>query len=152
VGVAASAFEGIDEDGGEDEDEGEGHVEGKLAKAGVAEEADAEVVEAAVAVEASLATDSALARSRRDSSETPPPAPGSGSRRDASETPPPYGPSPGSGGASRQHVVRLTTTELARTRCAEPAVTLAFVGTADSTRARLVSLSDKGVAHAWKSA
>jgi hypothetical protein len=47
-------------------------------------------------------------------------------------------------------VVRLTTTELARTRCAEPAVTLAFVGTADSTRARLVSLSDKGAAHAWK--
>lgn len=134
VGVAASAFEGIDEDGGEDEDEGEGHVEGKLAKAGAAEEADAEVVEAAVAVEASLATDSALTRSRRDSSETPPP----------------YGPSPGSGGASRQHVVRLTTTELARTRCAEPAVTLAFVGTADSTRARLVSLSDKGAAHAWK--
>jgi len=150
VGVAASAFEGIDEDGGEDEDEGEGHVEGKLAKAGAAEEADAEVVEAAVAVEASLATDSALARSRRDSSESPSPAPGSGSRRDASETPPPYGPSPGSGGASRQHVVRLTTTELARTRCAEPAVTLAFVGTADSTRARLVSLSDKGAAHAWK--
>ena len=47
-------------------------------------------------------------------------------------------------------MVRLTTTELARTRCAEPAVTLAFVGTADSTRARLVSLSDKGAAHAWK--
>ena len=148
--MVASAFEGIDEDGEEDEDEGEGHVEGKLAKAGAAEEADAEVAEAAVAVKASLAADSALTRSRRDSSETPPPAPGSGSGRDSSETPPPYGPSPGSGGASRQHLVRLTTTELARTRCAEPAVTLAFVGTADSTRARLVTLSDKGAAHAWK--
>ena len=71
-----------------------------------------------------------------------PPAVSNQSSRVSAATPP-------STGGSRRSPFRLTSTELARAACAEPATSLAFVASTGGLSARLVSLGG-GVALAWK--